>query len=46
MHSKRVWSLNHDTTTSLGLWLSLIFLKFTPDLYRCNSVRADLYAHP
>ena len=46
MHSKWVWSLNHDITTSLRLGLSPIFLKSTPDLHRCNSVRADPYAHP
>jgi hypothetical protein len=32
MHSKRVWSLNHDITTSLGLGLSSIFLNSTPGL--------------
>ena len=26
--------------------LSPIFLKSTPDLHRCDSVRADPYAHP
>ena len=41
-----IWSPNHDNTTSLGLGLSQIFLKSTPDLHRCNSVRADPYAHP
>jgi len=46
MHSKQVWSLNHDITTSLGLGLSSIFLKSTPDLHRRNSVRAHPYAHP
>jgi hypothetical protein len=34
MHSKRVWSLNDDITTSLGLGLSSIFLKSTPALLR------------
>jgi hypothetical protein len=38
--------LNHDITTSLGLGLSPIFLKSTPDLHRHNSVRAHPYAHP
>jgi len=46
MHSKQVWSLNHDITTSLGLGLSSIFLKSTPDLPRHNSVRVDSCAHP
>ena len=46
MHSKCVWSLNHDNTTSLGLGLSPSFLKSTPDLHRCNSVRAHTYVHP
>jgi hypothetical protein len=46
MHSKRVWSLNHDITTSLGLGLSSIFLNSTPDLHRRNSVRVHAYAHP
>ncbi len=43
MQVKWVWSLNNDitTSTSLGLGLSPIFLKSTPDLHRCNSVRAD-----
>ena len=36
MHTKRVWSLNYDITTSLGLGLSSIFLKSTPDLHRRN----------
>jgi hypothetical protein len=45
MHSKRVWSLNHDhdITTSLGLGLSSIFLKSTPDLHRCNSVSVYIW---
>ncbi len=30
MQSLGVWSLNHDTTTSLGLSYAPIFLKFTP----------------
>jgi hypothetical protein len=47
MLSKRVWSLNHDITTSLGgLGLSSIFLKSTPALHRRNSVRVHPYAHP
>jgi hypothetical protein len=48
MHSKRVWTLNHDITTSLGLGLSSIFLKSTPALHRRNSVRVHPYpyAHP
>ena len=45
MHSKQVWSLNHDITTSLGLGLSSIFLKSTPALHRRNSVRVHPYAH-
>ena len=46
MHSKRVWSLNHDITTSLGLGLSSIFLKSTPALHRRNSVSVHPYAYP
>jgi hypothetical protein len=46
MHTKRVWSLNYDITTSLGLGLSSIFLKSTPDLHRRNSVRVHPYDHP
>jgi hypothetical protein len=46
MHSKLVWSLNHDIKTSLGLGLSSIFLKSTSDLHRRNSVRVDPFAHP
>ena len=46
MYSKWVWSLNHDITTSLGLGLSSIFLKSTPDLHRRITVRVDPYAHP
>ena len=46
MHSKCIWSLNHDNTTSLGLGLSPIFLKSTPDLHRPNIVRAHTHAHP
>ena len=40
MHSKQVWSLNHDITTSLRLCPTPIFLNSTPDLHRYNSVRA------
>ena len=46
MHITGVWSLNHDITTSLGLGLSSIFLKSTPELHRRNSVREHPYAHP
>ncbi len=46
MHSKQVWSLNYDITTSLGLGLSSIFLKSTPELHRRNSVMVDPYTHP
>jgi hypothetical protein len=46
MHSKRVWSLNHDITTSLGLGISSIFLNSTPALHRRNSVRVHPYAYP
>jgi len=46
MHSKWVWSLNHDITTSLRLCPTPIFLNPTPDLHRCNSVRVHPYAHP
>jgi len=46
MQSVRLWSLNHDITTSLGLGLSSIFLKSTLDLHRLNNVRAHPFAHP
>ncbi len=47
MHSKWVWSLIHDLTTSLGLNYNLFPLKSNPDMRRCNnSVRVDPYAHP
>ncbi len=46
MHSKWVWSLNHDITTSLRLRPTPIFPKSTPDLHMPNRVRADPYAHP
>ena len=46
MHSKQVWSLNHDITTSLRLRPTPIFLKSSPNLHRHNSVRAHTYAHP
>ncbi len=46
MHSKQVWSLKHDIKTSLGLGLSSIFLKSTPDLHGCDGGRVDPYAHP
>ncbi len=45
MHSKWVWSFNHDITTSLRLCPTPIFQKSTPDLHMPNRVRA-LYAHP
>ncbi len=46
MQSTRVWSLNHDITTSLGLNHTPIIQKFTtPDLHRHNSVRVDPYVH-
>ncbi len=46
MHSKQVWSLNNDITTSLRLRHTPIFLNSTPDLHRRNSVRVDPFAHP
>ncbi len=46
MQSMGVWRLNHDITASLGLSPTPIFLKSTPDLRRCNSVRVHPYAHP
>ena len=41
MQSVRVWSLNHDitTTTSLRLRPTPIFLEIHSHLHRCNSVR-------
>ncbi len=41
-----VWSLNHHITTSLGLSHTPHFLKSIPNLYRCNGIRVDTYAHP
>jgi hypothetical protein len=47
MNFTGVWSLDYDITTSLGLGLSSIFLKSTPDLvHRRNSVMVHPYAHP
>ncbi len=47
MQSRRVWSLNHDITISLGLSHTPIIQKSTtPDLHTHNSVRMDpTYAH-
>ncbi len=45
MHSKWVWSINHDLTTSLGLSRTPIFLKSYPTWYKGNSIRADPSAH-
>jgi hypothetical protein len=41
-----VCSVNHDTTTSLGLSHVPIFLKSTLHPYGRNSVRVHPYAHP
>ena len=46
MHSKWVWSLNHDLITSLRLNHLLISLKSNPTWHKSNSVRVDPYAHP
>ena len=46
MHSKWVWSLNHDLTTSLGLCHTLIFLKSFPIWHKSNRVRVHPYVHP
>ena len=46
MQSLGVWSLDHDTTTSLGLSYAPIFLKIHPHPYGRNSVRVHPYAHP
>jgi hypothetical protein len=46
MHSKRIWSLKHDLTTSLGLNHIPIFLLSTPELHKCNTLGVDPYAHP
>ncbi len=46
MQSMGICSLNHDTTTSLGLRHAPIFLKIHPHLYGHNSVRMQPYAHP
>ncbi len=46
MQSTGVWSLSHDTTTSLGLSPTPIILKSTSDLHRHNGVRVHPYAHP
>ncbi len=46
MHSKWVWSLKPDPTTSLWLNHTLIFLKSNPTWHMSNSLRVDPYAHP
>ncbi len=46
MHSKWIWSLNHDITTSLRLCPTPVFPKSTPNLHMHNKVRAHPYAHP
>ncbi len=40
------WTPRGFGASTMTIGLSLIFLKSTPDLYRCNSVLADPYAHP
>ncbi len=47
MHSKCIWSLNHDITTSYGLNHTPIFLKSILIWHKSNTcVRVDLCAHP
>ena len=46
MQSLGVWSLNHDTTTSLGLSYAPIYPKIHPHPYGRNSVRVHPYPHP
>ena len=46
MHSKGVWGLNMDITTSLRLGHTPILHKANPALYRGYRVRAPLYYHP
>ncbi len=46
MHSKWVWSLNHDLTTSLRINNTLIFLKSYPTWHKSNRVKVHPYAHP
>ena len=46
MHSKLVWSINHDLTTSLRLNHTLNSLKSNPTWHKSNTcVRVDPYAH-
>ena len=45
MESVGVCSLNHDTTTSLGLYHTPIFQNLPPPA-QVNSVRVHPYAHP
>ena len=46
MQFARLWSLNHDLTTSLGLRQALNFPKIHPHVHMWNSVRAHPCAHP
>ncbi len=46
MQFARLWSLNHDLTTSIGLCNALNFPKPHPHLHRWNSVRMHPCAHP
>ncbi len=46
MQSTRLWSLNHDLTTSLGLSYVPNFSKIHPHLHMRNSVRVHPFAHP
>ena len=48
MQFARLWSLNHDLTTSLGLRLrhALNLPKIHPELHRWNNVRVHPCAQP
>ena len=46
MQFPRLWSLNHDLTTSLRLRHALNFPKINPHLHRRNIVIVHPCAHP
>ena len=46
MQFARLWSLNHDLTTSLGLRHALNFPKIHPHMHTWNIVRVHPCAHP
>jgi hypothetical protein len=46
MQSVMVYSLNHDTITSFGLYLTPIFQNLAPTQHRYNCVTVQPYPHP